>query len=159
MDKKIFMVLALGMIGSLLVTLLFSSGAVTQEKGPIQYKVIKTQDFIKAVNPKPSERMRVQFLTPKEAKNINGHLTTLPPATPGEKPQYHYHTHREGIIQILSGDATEWVEGKPIPLKPGDVIFIPPNIKHTLMNNSTTQDVRYMEFFSPIPRDTVQVKD
>ena len=159
MDKKIFMVLALGTIASLLVTLLITSRGVTQEKGPIQYKVIKTQDFIKAVNPKPSERMRVQFLTPKEAKNINGHLTTLPPATPGAKPQYHYHTHREGIVQILSGDATEWVEGKPIPLKPGDVIFIPPNIKHTLMNNSTTQDVRYMELFSPIPRDTVEVKD
>ena len=159
MGKRVGKVCGVWMMGFLFLTLLISSGAVTQEKGPMQYKVIKTQDFIKAVNPKPSERMRVQFLTPKEAKNINGHLTTLPPATPGEKPQYHYHTYREGIIQILSGDATEWVEGKPVPLKPGDVIFIPPNIKHALMNNSTTQDVRYMELFSPIPVDTVQVKD
>ena len=157
MDKKVFIVLALGMIGSLLALLLISSGPMAQEKG-IQYKVIKTQDFLKAVNPKPSERMRDEILTPKEAKNINGILSTLPPAAPGAKPKYHYHTHREGIIQILSGDATEWIEGKPIPLKPGDVIFIPPNIKHTLMNNSSTQDVRYMEFFSPIPSDSVQVK-
>ena len=134
-------------------------GAGTQEQGSLQYKVIRTQDFIKAVNSKPNERMREEILAPKEAKNINGILSTLPPATPGAKPQYHYHTHREGIIQILSGDATEWIEGKPIPLKVGDVIFIPPYIKHTLMNNSTTQDVRYMEFYSPVPPDSVPVKE
>ena len=101
----------------------------------------------------------MDILTAKEAKNINGILSTLPPAKPGDKPAYHYHTHREGIIQILSGDATEWVEGKPVPLQVGDVIFIPPYIKHTLMNNSSTQDLRYMEFFSPIPADSVQVKE
>jgi quercetin dioxygenase-like cupin family protein len=159
MGKRFGKVCGLGVLGFFLMTLLISSGAVTQEKGPIQYKVIKTQDFLKAVNPKPSERLRVEILTDKEAKNINGILSTLPPAAPGAKPAYHYHTSREGIIQILSGDATEWIEGKPVPLKVGDVIFIPPNIKHTLMNNSTTQDVRYMEFFSPIPADSVQVKE
>ncbi len=159
MDRKIFIVLALGMISSLLVTLLITSMPTAQEKRAVQYKVIKTQDFIKKVNPNPSERMRDEILTPKEAKNINGILSTLPPGKPGPKPASHYHTAREGIIQILSGDATEWVEGKPIPLKPGDVIFIAPYVKHTLMNNSTTQDVRYMEFFSPIPSDSVQVKD
>jgi len=159
MGKKVGKVCVTWLMGFIFLTLLISSGAVAQEKGPMQYKVIKTQDFIKAVNPKPSERLRVEILTPNEAKNINGILSTLPPATPGAKPAYHYHTHREGIIQILSGDATEWVEGKPVPLKPGDVIFIPPYIKHALMNNSSTQDLRYMEFFSPIPADSVQVKD
>lgn len=159
MGKRFVKVCVLGVAGFFFITLLISSGAITQEKAPIQYKVIKTQDFLKAVNPNPSERLRVEILTPKEAKNINGILSTLPPAKPGEKPAYHYHTHREGIIQLLSGDATEWVEGKPVPLKVGDVIFIPPNIKHTLMNNSTTQDLRYMEFFSPIPSDSVQVRD
>lgn len=159
MGKRVAKVCLLGALVFFSMTLLISSGAVGQEKGPIQYKVIKTQDFLKAVNPKPSERLRVDILTEKEAKNINGILSTLPPAKPGDKPAYHYHTHREGIIQILSGDATEWVEGKPVPLQVGDVIFIPPYIKHTLMNNSSTQDLRYMEFFSPIPADSVQVKE
>ncbi len=159
MGKCLVKVSVLCVIGFFFITLLISSRAITQEKAPIQYKVISTQDFLKVVNPKPDERLRVEALTPKEAKNINGILSTLPPAKSGQKPAYHYHTHREGIIQILSGDATEWIEGKPIPLKVGDVIFIPPYIKHTLMNNSMTQDVRYMEFFSPIPSDSVQVKE
>ena len=158
MDKKIFMVLVPGTIASLLVTLLISSGAVTQEKKPIQYKVIKTEDLIKAVNPKPNERLRIEVLTQKDtAKNINGSFSSLPPATPGGKPAYHYHTARESMIQILRGDATEWVEGKAVPLKPGDIIFIPPNIKHSIMNNSSTQELKYIEFFSPIASDSVQV--
>ena len=83
----------------------------------------------------------------------------IPPGKPGEKPQYHYHAHRESLIQILSGDVTEMVEGKAVRLKPGDVIYIAPGAKHAMLNNSTTVEVKYMEFFTPISPDNVQVKD
>ena len=126
----------------------------------VQYKVIRTQEFINTPNPKPGERVRIAILTGNEkAGNFNGIWASIPPAKPGDKPAYHYHKFRESIIQILSGDATEMVAGKAVPLKPGDVIFIPPNIKHTMVNNSTTQDVKYMEFYSPIAVDTVQVTE
>ena len=151
---------ALWLAGFLFVISLISSGAVAQDKGAVQYKVIKTQDFIKSANPNPGERVRVEILTEKEhARNLNGIFASIPPASPGAKPAYHYHKNRESIIQILSGDATEMIEGKPVPLKPGDVIFIAPNVKHTMMNNSSTQDVKYMEFYSPIAADSVQVKE
>lgn len=142
------------------IAALISSGAIAQEKGPMQYKVIKTQDFVKAANPNPGQRVRVEILSEKDpARNLNGIFGALPPAPPGVKPAYHYHKSRESIIQILSGDAIEMIEGKPVPLKPGDVIFIAPNTKHSLVNNSSTQELKYMEFFSPIAADSVQVKD
>lgn len=126
----------------------------------MQYKVIKTRDFIKSANPRPGERVRLEILNDRdEAKNLHGIFGSLPPASAGSKLAYHYHKNRESIIQILSGDATEMVEGKPVALKPGDVIFIRPGAKHTLVNNSSTQELKYMEFFSPIAADSVQVKD
>jgi quercetin dioxygenase-like cupin family protein len=148
------------MMGCLLVAFLGSAGAAAQEKRSVQYKVISTQDFIKSVNPKPGERVRVEILNEKgdQARNLNGILSSIPPAAPGVKPAYHFHKNRESVIQILSGDVTEMVEGKPVLLKPGDVIYIAPNVKHTMVNNSPTQEVKYMEFFSPIAVDTVQVE-
>jgi quercetin dioxygenase-like cupin family protein len=159
MGKRVAAPGASCMTSCLIIAFLISSGAVAQDKRSVQYKVISTQDFIKSVNPKPGDRVRVEILNEKadQARNLNGILSSIPAATPGAKPAYHYHKNRESVIQILSGDATEMVEGKPVPLKPGDVIYIAPNIKHTMMNNSVTQEVKYMEFFSPIAPDTVQV--
>jgi mannose-6-phosphate isomerase-like protein (cupin superfamily) len=51
------------------------------------------------------------------------------------------------------------IDGKAVPLKPGDVIYIAPGTRHTMVNNSTTQEVKYMEFYSPVAPDVVQVKD
>ena len=62
-------------------------------------------------------------------------------------------------IQILAGDVTEMIEGKPVHLKPGDVIYIAPGTKHSMINNSPTDEAKYMEFYSPIAADNVPVKD
>jgi quercetin dioxygenase-like cupin family protein len=156
-DMNIARIAAATAVYALLVT----AGAAAQDKGAVPYKVISTSDFIKAKNPRPGERLRVDILTQgaEGAKHLSGQLSAIPPGKPGEKPQYHYHAGRESIIQILSGDVTEMIEGKPVPLKPGDVIYIAPGTKHTMVNNSTTAEVKYMEFYSPIAPDNVPVKD
>jgi quercetin dioxygenase-like cupin family protein len=135
--------------------------AAAQNKAAVPYKVISTTDYIQSKNPKPGERQRIDVLTQdaEGARLVNGHLSAIPPGKPNEKPQYHYHAHRESLIQILSGDVTEMVEGKAVRLKPGDVIYIAPGAKHAMLNNSTTEEVKYMEFFTPITPDNVQVKD
>jgi quercetin dioxygenase-like cupin family protein len=136
-----------------------AAGAARQHVAS-RYTVIRTGEFVTSVNPHPNERVRVDILTTKEhANNINGILGSIPPRLPDAKPVYHHHQARESLIQILSGDATEMIEGTPVPLHPGDVVFIPPTTQHTLMNNSSTTDVKYMEFFSPIAADTVPGHD
>jgi len=125
------------------------------------HKVITPSAFIHSANPKPGERRRVEILQPgtEGTRHLAGIFAAIPPGKPGQKPQYHYHQNRESIIQILAGDATEMVDDKAVPLKVGDVIYIAPGTRHTLMNNSTTEEVKYMEFYSPVVPDVVQVKD
>ena len=59
----------------------------------------------------------------------------------------------------ISGEATEILEGKEIPIKAGDVIFIPRREKHTTVNTSH-QEFRYLEFFTcpPVGTDFVEPK-
>ena len=140
----------------------FVAATAAAHDGPFApYKVISTTDYIKSKNPNPGERHRVDVLThgAEGVKHLSGQLSTIPAGKPGEKPQYHYHANRESIIQILAGDVTEMIEGKPVHLKPGDVIYIAPGTKHSMINNSPTDEAKYMEFYSPIAADNVPVKD
>jgi mannose-6-phosphate isomerase-like protein (cupin superfamily) len=125
----------------------------------IQYKLIRTSELLEAPNPKPGERQRIPVLQ-EEAEGahfLNGIFGSIPPAKDGNGPRYHYHVKRESIIHLLAGDATEWVEGKAVPLKPGDIIYLAPNVKHSLVNNSTSEAVKFIEFYAPAAPDMVRL--
>jgi quercetin dioxygenase-like cupin family protein len=148
------------MIGFIFLILLTPASVIAQGKEPGKFKLFKTGDFIKMTSPTPAQLYRLEILTDKdEAKNLGGIFGIMPPAAPGAKPVYHYHKDRESIIMVLSGEATEMVEGQAIPLKAGDIIFIRPMVKHTIMNHSG-KDFRYIEFFThpPVMADFVPVK-
>ena len=120
-------------------------------------KIFKTDDYIKLENPNPGKPYRPEILTTEHgAKNIGGMLGLL---VPGSQVPYHYHNNRESIIIVISGEATEVIEGKEIPIKAGDVLFIPAGEKHSMINRSN-QDFRYLEFFTcpPLSADFVEVK-
>jgi len=42
----------------------------------------------------------------------------------GSQVPYHYHNNRESIIIVIRGEAAEVIEGKEIPVRAGDVLFI-----------------------------------
>jgi quercetin dioxygenase-like cupin family protein len=160
MTNKIYKTWKIWTIGFILITFLVSFMVLAQGKEPVQYKLFKTGDFIKMTSPTPDKLYRMDILTDKDdAKNLGGLFGIMPSAAPGTKPSYHYHKNRESVIMVLSGKGTEWVEGKAIPLKAGDVIFIRPMVKHTIVNTSG-KDFRYMEFFTypPVMSDFVPVK-
>jgi uncharacterized cupin superfamily protein len=50
---------------------------------------------------------------------------------------YHYHTARESLTYIVSGEGLEKGETEEFPVKAGDVLFIPANEGHTVMNRSS----------------------
>lgn len=120
-------------------------------------KVFKTDDYVQMANPTPGVAYKPEILTPDQgAKGLGGIFGLVPPGTPGV---YHFHRNRESIIIILSGEATETVEGKEIPVKAGDILFIPAGEKHAIENRSG-RDLRYIEFFThpPVKADFVEVK-
>lgn len=120
-------------------------------------KLFKTEDYVKMQNPEPGKPYRPEILTSEhQVKNLGGMFGLL---VPGSQVPYHYHNNRESIIIVISGEATEIIEGKEIPIKAGDVLYIPPGEKHTTVNRSA-KEFRYLEFFTcpPVTADFVEVK-
>ena len=120
-------------------------------------KVFKSEEYIKMANPTPGKPYRPEILTKDhQAKNLGGMLGLL---VAGSQVPYHYHKNRESIIIVISGEAIEVIEGKEIPIRAGDILFIPAGEKHATINRSN-QDFRYLEFFTypPLSADFVEVK-
>ncbi len=120
-------------------------------------KIFKSDEYMKMANPTPGKPYRPEILTKEhQAKNLGGMFGLL---VPGSQVPYHYHNNRESIIIVISGEATEVVEGKETPIKAGDILFIPAEEKHSMINRSK-QDFRYLEFFTfpPLSADFVEVK-
>ncbi len=120
-------------------------------------KRFKIEEYITMENPHPGKPYRPEILTNEhKAKNLGGMFGLL---VPGSQVPYHYHKNRESIIIIISGEATEIIEGEEIPIKAGDVLHIPAGEKHTVINRSD-KDFRYLEFYTcpPLTADFVEVK-
>lgn len=118
--------------------------------------IFRSNEFNGMTNPTPGSLFRQDLLPGQTAKNVGGLFGVLPP---GGKVAYHYHQRRESIIMIISGEATETIEGKEYKLNVGDAIYIPPLEKH-MIGNKTNKDVRYFEFFTypPVSSDFIEVK-
>jgi len=126
-------------------------------KRPPTVLVFKTEDYAKLTNPNPGEPFRPEILTADQgAKNLGGMFGLLPPKS---QVAYHYHERRESIIVAISGEAIEVIEGQELPFKTGDIYYIPAGKKHTTINR-TSQEFRYLEFFTspPMASDFVEVK-
>lgn len=119
-------------------------------------KIYKSEAFIKMENPNPAAPYRIEILTKEDnAQDLGGIFGLL---VAGSQGRYHYHKKRESIIMVISGEATKIHEGEEIPVKAGDVIYIPAGEKHMTINRSD-KDFRYLEFFTypPIRADFVEV--
>ena len=111
-------------------------------------EIFRIEKFIKAENPNPSVRYTQEILTDKhKAENLGGIFAVL---VPGGQVPYHFHSKRESIIIIISGEATEIIEGEEIPIKANDILFIPAGEKHGMVNR-TEKEFRYIEFFTGTP--------
>ena len=107
-------------------------------------------------NPSPGNPYRPEILTHEhQAKELGGMFGLL---SPGNQVPYHYHKNRESLILVIAGEAIEVIGGKEIPIREGDVIFIPAGEKHMTVNRSN-EDFRYLEFFTrpPLGADFVEV--
>ncbi len=53
---------------------------------------------------------------------------------PGGGHNFHKHPDQEEVISVVSGQIEQWLETEKMTLKPGDSIFIKPNIVHASFN-------------------------
>ena len=72
---------------------------------------------------------------------------------PGDKPRGpHLHRGFEECIYVLRGTGVTVAESGEIPLKPGDIVLIPPNEKH--MTRNTGDEPLVLLCFFPEPNVT-----
>ena len=119
-------------------------------------KIFSIDEFLKFENPDPGSRYRREILTKEQAENMGALFGLL---APGSQTPYHFHKSRESVLIGISGEATEVVEGKEIPFKTNDIVFIGPGEKHATVNR-TDREFRYIEFFThpPVDFDYIEVK-
>ena len=120
-------------------------------------KMFKSDEYINIENPSPGKPYRPEILNSEQkAKNLGGMFGLL---VAGSEVPYHYHEKRESIIFVLSGEAIEIIEGKEVPIKSGDIMYIPAGEKHMTLNRSD-KDFRYIEFFTcpPLKSDFIEIK-
>lgn len=117
-------------------------------------KILRLDELKRIVNPTPETRHRLNVLTEEDnAIALAGHLSILHPG--GDVPN-HYHERRESLIFLFDGEIVEIIDGKEFPLQAGDAVFIAAGERHR-MENRTTREARYIEFFSPIAKDFITV--
>jgi quercetin dioxygenase-like cupin family protein len=118
-------------------------------------KIIRIEEMVQLVNPTPGKPHRLDLVTPEQrAKELGGFLSIVPAG--GEVP-YHFHEKRESLLFLVKGEAVEIVEGEEHPVKAGDVLYIPAGEKHQIVNRSD-EDLRYLEFFTPLAEDFIIVE-
>ncbi len=120
-------------------------------------KVFRIEEFVGIKTPNPGKRFRQEILMKEQsAENLGGISGLLPPGT---QVPYHFHNRRESVIIAICGEATEIVEGKDIPIKANEVLFIPAGEKHATVNR-TGKAFRYLEFFTcpPVEAAFIEVK-
>jgi mannose-6-phosphate isomerase-like protein (cupin superfamily) len=77
-------------------------------------------------------------------------IAEIPAPQPGDKSRGpHLHDGFEECIYVLRGSGVNRSESGDIPIKPGDIVLIPPNEKHMTVNTGTEPLV--LLCFFPVP--------
>jgi quercetin dioxygenase-like cupin family protein len=87
--------------------------------------------------------------------NTQAKLLTVMEVTlgPGGGHNFHKHPDQEEVISVVSGEIEQWLESEKTTLKPGDSIFIKPDIVHASFNVSS-QPARLMVVLAPCVGET-----
>jgi quercetin dioxygenase-like cupin family protein len=71
---------------------------------------------------------------------------------PGFGHNFHKHPRQEEVIYVMAGEIEQWLETGNRTLKPGDAVFIPPNVVHASFNTGT-QTAKLLVVLSPCVGD------
>jgi uncharacterized cupin superfamily protein len=94
-----------------------------------------------------------RMATGTAALKLGASIDTLPPGKRG--CPYHFHHAQEELFIVLEGTGTLRVAGEMLPLRAGDVVFIPPGpqFPHQIINTSDAP----LRFISVSTRDSPEV--
>lgn len=80
-----------------------------------------------------------------EAETMSFGIADFPP---NAHAPAHDHSAAEEVIYVLSGRGEIYFNGKPEPVRPGTVAYVPKGIEHSV-NNQSDEVMRIVYVFSP----------
>jgi len=118
--------------------------------------VFRGEKYAAMKNPTPGKTYKKDILKELSAQGLHGVFGLVVPG--GQGGDYHFHEKGEHIIVIVSGEGFEVLEGGEVPVRTGDVLYIPAGEKHTIVNRSD-KELRYFGFMTQTPgvKDKVEL--
>lgn len=118
-------------------------------------KLVDLGELLKHSAAKPDQQTLERVVDEKDKAGKMQMLYTIIPAGAQGSPM-HYHTQRESLILVLSGEGKEIIDGNEYPVKANSAVFILPNEKHKIENTGRTE-LKYIEIYT-LPSDFIPVK-
>ena len=95
-------------------------------------------------------RTSLEPISGEVGSRVTLRIAEIPVPRPGDKPRGpHRHHGFEECIYVLRGTGVNRSESGEIPIKPGDIVLVPPNEKHMTVNTGTEPLV--LLCFFPVP--------
>lgn len=86
-------------------------------------------------------------IRPRELRRSDSASISLIRIRDREAP--HMHTRYDLTVVLVEGSGTLWLDGTPLPMRTGDVAFIPRGIPHWFVNESSTPAAALVTFAPP----------
>jgi len=99
---------------------------------------------------RPAETQKIRFDTVFQTPRVM--VATI--TNKGQLFGLHYHTMADEIVFLLKGHCKEYVDGKWIPMLPGQIHYNPRGVIHGTRCEDEAQE---LHFFTPVPGETDRV--
>ena len=70
---------------------------------------------------------------------------------PGQEHALHAHAGQDKVYQVIEGEGLFLLEGKELPMKPGDLLVAPDGVPHGVRNDSN-QRLLVLAILAPAPK-------
>jgi putative monooxygenase len=91
------------------------------------------------------------LLSPRTVGSTTGFMGVATIA-PGDKISEHYHPYSEEFVYLVRGELVVRLDGTPYPLRAGQGVMIPINVRHRFMNEGTEESFMIFHLCPLAPR-------
>jgi mannose-6-phosphate isomerase-like protein (cupin superfamily) len=130
-----------------------------KKEGFTMEKMILTSNNIPVFTTKSVAGKTIRYLADREMGGLQNFALGISSLAPGVRGTKSGHECEE-VFYFLTGKATIVIDGESVVVNPGTVVFVPPNILHSIENNSENE-CEYLWVASPQPDriSDLQAKD
>jgi len=117
---------------------------MTEHAQPLA-QVVNGEEIAWTAHPRFADILMKQMLTSAANPLASVSRVRVPP---GAVIGWHQHATQTETVYVLAGDSTLTLGESPVPFAAGQIVAIPPTLRHTLINDGA-ETVELLCFFTP----------